>query len=480
MVWWRCVVDPGHTWRASVSNRTGGHARPRRHCPYCRLSRTSSQELQLKAELAAVLPVDVNRTAVPNVAGGIERVNIVIDGSGLNQRVIVEFDGSWWHKGQAARAKDAAKSMRLQEAGWTVVRVREHPLTLINPDFDVTVGFQAGADDMAVTVLDRLTALGAVPGEAAPRYRELAADGAVNLEWASKLAHRRLNGESSAREHPSQSEAWDQMYSALGAFATRHGHCCIPAGVEVRGVDLGRWVHKQRTRYRRGGMPTDRTERLQAIPGWSFESSHVAEFWAKYAKYLAATGSGEGPLARSATVWASNLRTRRARLQALGQDLPPYQLEAMATVPGWKWDPSEEAFQAKIIVVRDYLHRSGRSVADIKQRDQWHGNKIGMWINSWRNRRDELLQNHRQALAELPGWAWSDRRDQWEKKFSALAAFGQVNGHIKPPLTAGEGEHALAVWKRNNKNRLKGHNNDRARRLRDLLVSYGEHMLPVA
>ena len=68
-VTWKCAVDDSHVWQATAGNRTGGNGGRGTGCPYCRLVGTSGQELQLKAELAAVLPVDLTRAAVPDSEG---------------------------------------------------------------------------------------------------------------------------------------------------------------------------------------------------------------------------------------------------------------------------------------------------------------------------------------------------------------------------------------------------------------------------
>lgn len=478
LVTWRCTVDDRHVWRARVINRTSGREGRGTGCPYCQLPGTSAQELQLKAELAAVLPVDVDCTAVANAERGTERVDIVIADSDSDLRLIVEFDGSWWHSGPSVGERDAAKTTRLQRAGWTVIRVREDPLPLIDPELDVSVALGVRASDAAAMVLERMAALGLIPAEQARHYRRRSANGPINAELADRMIRSRLGSHAADPRRQSQDEAWDQMYNALAAFAAQHGHCRVPDDVEVRGVSLSRWIQKQRTRYYSGGMPAERADRLEAIQAWSFDPLRVTGFWAGRASYLSITNSGEPSISRSATVWASNLRARRQRLLNLGSDLPADQLQAMAEVPGWQWSPPEDAFQAKITVLRDYLGSTGKSVAHVRQRDHWGEHRVGTWINSWRTRRDQMPERHRRALEELPGWTWSARDSQWEDKLRELADFARSHGHVRPSLAAAsEHERALAVWKRNNKNRLQGQRNERSSRLRELLARYGEQLL---
>jgi hypothetical protein len=76
----------------------------------------------------------------------------------------------------------------------------------------------------------------------------------------------------------------------------------------------------------------------------------------------------------------------------------------MTDIPRWRWDPFEDEFQAKLAVLQDFIAQTGGTIADIKQREEWHGYRIGSWINGWRTRRDRLTQEHQRVLDALPGW----------------------------------------------------------------------------
>jgi len=86
-------------------------------------------------------------------AGGREWHCDIVDHA---RRLIVEFDGSYWHAG--SERTDKSKSTHLRKAGWTVIRVREAPLEKLH-DTDVVVPFR---DDAAAAriVIEHLTGLG--------------------------------------------------------------------------------------------------------------------------------------------------------------------------------------------------------------------------------------------------------------------------------------------------------------------------------
>ncbi|MBI1352091.1 MAG: DUF559 domain-containing protein [Actinomycetales bacterium] len=121
-------------WQAAMLVRTNDRRRAAR-APFgvarssdFKTARFSSvPERQLAEHLAALgLPVCSHVHSVLT-GGKWDRPDIVIPGA----RVIVEFDGSYWHHGQAKRNSDWAKSQRLMSEGWRVLRVRDHGLERI-------------------------------------------------------------------------------------------------------------------------------------------------------------------------------------------------------------------------------------------------------------------------------------------------------------------------------------------------------------
>lgn len=481
IAYWDCPdAMPDHMpWPAVINNRTGGFRKANgTGCPDCKLVQTSAQELRLKAELCTVLPLEVDRTSVRT--DRTEKVDMVADSAAPVMRLILEFDGSWYHQDKGE--SDSAKAERLRGAGWVVVRIREAPLAKLDPVFDVEVGFLASPEDAAAAVLDHLAQLGLIAQDEADAYqahgRPLAA--ATAREWIrAKLGERAFRVERRAHE-----EAWNRMYSALVEFEELNGHCYPSDGEwEVEGVDLGRWARKQRGLQRRGKLRDERLRQLDGIASWSQRSAYEAEFWQGYERYVAhavakSTEDRAGRmLQRTATIWASNLRSRRKALQDCGEDLPADQLTAMAKVPGWSWTPYDDQFQAKIDALWQFFAATGRPMATIKQQSTWNGHPVGVWIASFRTRRQQLGSERQQELEGLPGWSWNPQQEQWERNLGALRRFAEDHGHTAPSRTSLDpGERALGDWKRNNKHRLKGRDDPNANALRKLLKQYGEDM----
>jgi len=148
-----------------------------------RMTKRSKVEERLKHEIASCLPIDHNAKRIP-VHGRPARM-VDICASALH--LIIEFDGAFWHRGR--EAYDHAKTRLLEEAGWTVVRVREHPLGPIGRG-DIQVASGQTTFDRALAVLKHLSSLGFVAHEAVAQYEAggravnaLAAGAAIRHKW---------------------------------------------------------------------------------------------------------------------------------------------------------------------------------------------------------------------------------------------------------------------------------------------------------
>lgn len=144
-------------------------------CPGCRWrTGVSRQEIDLFAELQHVLSGGEQQYPLRG-AKGRYRLDMVFPVDG-DRSVVVEFDGSYWHRDSFER--DLRKAVEIEELrpGWTVVRVREAPLELTRP-CDVAVPCLADPFTAASMVLDHLTALVPWPEAARERARSYTAGG---------------------------------------------------------------------------------------------------------------------------------------------------------------------------------------------------------------------------------------------------------------------------------------------------------------
>ncbi len=124
------ICPNGHRYSARVDHRT----RYRSGCgrAACNLAPRSELEVFMAFEITQFFQVDLDDLSIEGPEGGALNVDIKIP----KERVAVEFDGTYWHRGKEER--DARKTGRLQDSGWQVIRVRDHGLDPIAPS-DVQV-----------------------------------------------------------------------------------------------------------------------------------------------------------------------------------------------------------------------------------------------------------------------------------------------------------------------------------------------------
>ncbi len=119
---WKCLH--GHKWTATGKDRTdrGGTG-----CPSCVDVRQSKIEGALFDVIADRYPEASRGYSVGlNWPSG---QKIVVDIFVPERHAVVEWDGSKWHRSR--ELKDTQKSKILLDAGYTVIRLRERPLTML-------------------------------------------------------------------------------------------------------------------------------------------------------------------------------------------------------------------------------------------------------------------------------------------------------------------------------------------------------------
>jgi len=119
-IWWKCPKGPDHEWPSRTNNRTSN----KRGCPFCNIVPRSKQEIYLAFELLKFIDFDIDEHKIKN-KNKIYDVDIIIK----KHKIIIEFDGSYWHKDKVEA--DLAKTKTLADIGWHVIRVREMPLKKI-------------------------------------------------------------------------------------------------------------------------------------------------------------------------------------------------------------------------------------------------------------------------------------------------------------------------------------------------------------
>ena len=133
------------------------------------------------------------------------------------------------------------------------------------------------------------------------------------------------------------SDLWEEGFSHLKQYSDREGHCRVSVSYKTDGgYRLGQWVSDQRKR--KDTMEADRRQRLQAMPGWSWDI--LSDQWEDGFSHLKQFSEREGHCRVPASYktdegyrlgkWVSHQRNNRDTMD------PDLRLR-LETLPGWVW-----------------------------------------------------------------------------------------------------------------------------------------------
>src|ERR1035438_10702887 len=130
---------------------------------------------------------------------------------------------------------------------------------------------------------------------------------------------------------------WEEGFFRLKQFSERNGHCRVPYRYRTDdGYRLGSWVNNQRTA--KNTMKPDRRQRLEALPGWAWDTR--SEQWEEGFFHLEQFSEREGHC-RVPTFykcdasfrlgsWVSRQRRSKGKMK-------PDRRKRLGALPGWVW-----------------------------------------------------------------------------------------------------------------------------------------------
>jgi superfamily II DNA or RNA helicase len=244
-------------------------------------------------------------------------------------------------------------------------------------------------------------------------------------------------------------DTWRHGFDALSAYATAHGDCDVAFNYRAGdGFALGQWLSTQiRSRER---TPEHRRVLLEALPGWTWTwRTFHNRFETGLAALRAYAEDHGGPPPVDCVAddgfrvgsWVASTRSRgkTGRLTA-------EQMTQMEAVPGWKWDPGEDAwrhgFTSLIAYADEHKH------CDVPQDHQdADGYALGTWVKNQARYRKRMSAERRELLEAVPGWAWTGQEIYRNRMVVAVEAFHAANGAVAMPENyATAADPAIGSW----------------------------------
>ncbi|AQT81508.1 helicase [Mycolicibacterium litorale] len=250
-------------------------------------------------------------------------------------------------------------------------------------------------------------------------------------------------------ERDLKAEKWEDGFRHLEEYIGQNGDSRVPDGYQRDGYNLGTWVQKQRSIYQRGSLSPVYARRLEALPGWLWESvrderwecgfQHLEQFvkehgHARIPAKCILKGYGLG-------TWVNSQRTRY-----VAGTLEPERVQRLEGVPEWVWDARSDLWEEGFQYLLDYVTEYGNAQVPSSYTNDCY--RLGQWVSVQRsnNNKGNLASERRRRLEELPGWSWDVKTAAWEDSFRKLLEFVDEYGTSRVPQSYSKDGFRLGSW----------------------------------
>lgn len=224
--------------------------------------------------------------------------------------------------------------------------------------------------------------------------------------------------------------AWEGAFNHLLEYVNQTGDALVPQDYIHEGFRLGTWVNKQRGRHRRKSLESDRIERLEALPGWSWAptQSRTEEMFEALNQFAEREGHVNVPApwveeGVKLGQWLNGVRQRQKQ-----GNLDPNIAARLSHLPGFSWTPLDDKLKENLSLILEFLNDSpsARIVRGVK----YKGRNLGNIAQGFRNRffEETLPAEIVATLESLTNWSWSTHDDQWQRGWESLLAYVSREG----------------------------------------------------
>jgi superfamily II DNA or RNA helicase len=231
---------------------------------------------------------------------------------------------------------------------------------------------------------------------------------------------------------------WEEGFAELKKFIAIKGHSRVSmkrnedATQSESGYLLGSWIGRQRHFYQKGILSQDRIARLEALPGWLWNtlSADWENGFSYLQEYVLTVGDAVVPQSFVTNdsfqlgVWVTTQRrnftsleiNRRMRLEAL---------------KGWSWDRSSDKWEEGFSQLIAHVEKYGNSLVtqSFTTKD---GYRLGQWIGEQRTNK-KIRLDRKKRLETVLDWAWNANDSLWEIGISHVKSFVKETGHYRVP-----------------------------------------------
>lgn len=266
---------------------------------------------------------------------------------------------------------------------------------------------------------------------------------------------------------------WDQGFAHLQAYVDDNGDALVGISYKAGDFKLGKWVARQRVFFKTGRLHVDRVSRLESLPGWVWDKRDAQ--WQAGLRclrdYVAAGGSACPRYTTKVDGYPLGNWVIQQRFDHRKGELSQSRVDLLNAIPGWSWDPEEDAWTNGFARLQKYVAQCGHAAVPTAFVEE-DGFRLGRWVHSRRTKHlsGESDFDRDRQLEELPGWLWRPKSDAWEAGYARLKSYLSVHGHSNIPSDCVHDGYKLGAWveTQRSKKRAGTLKTERERRLEEL------------
>ncbi|MGB3770490.1 MAG: Helicase associated domain protein [Rhodococcus sp. (in: high G+C Gram-positive bacteria)] len=241
-------------------------------------------------------------------------------------------------------------------------------------------------------------------------------------------------------------QPWEFWFGLLERYVDQHGDAAVLQTHAVDGHKLGTWVSIQRTHRSKGRLSASRQQLLEALPRWSWDpkADQWEDGYRHLRDYVTVHGSAE---IRDDYVCDDEYRLGKwvGKQRSKWAALPADRKRRLEDLPGWTLDARTTLWEKSFAALEIYVHEQGH--ANPPRGLSVDGIDVETWVRRQRRQWDELTEERRQRLQDLPGWTINAVEQKWVSGYQHLMAHVEKFGsaEVLQSYDSDDG-YALGKW----------------------------------
>ena len=232
---------------------------------------------------------------------------------------------------------------------------------------------------------------------------------------------------------------WEERFNKLLQFKELEGHCRVPQGFKLGGLNLGSWVSDQRKI--KDDMSSERKQRLDDIDFiWDSPAAVWEERFNKLLQFKELEGHCRVP--QGFKLGGINLGNWVSKQRSAKDSMSPERRQRLDD-SGFIWDKLEADWEEGFYKLAQFKELEGH--CRVPQGFKLDGLNLGNWVSNRRKAKDNMSAERKQKLDDI-GFIWDVLADNWEEGFSKLLQFKELEGHCRVPTKLKFNDFTLGVW----------------------------------